>query len=314
MSDARDTSEPKVMVVAPRTVVRRSIPAAVPTTRRMEVPRHPRTPARASRIKEERINTLADYMSLVGQLQNESDVLWYRGIGDASYSLVPSLFRHPKAKTHSELRQLESRLNEAFRNRSIPFAPVRFNQENDWDQLFYMQHYRIPTRLLDWSFSPLVGLYFAVTSAKSNKEGKFESEAAVYVLNPREWNRATLKHLGNTGQIVSVSDPEAKWYRPSQIYEHDKKPPLAVQGALNSPRIVAQKGAFTVFGPTIRTMEDEFESNSEYAETCIVKVLIPPEHIAALKTEIFRAGVSESTIYPDLEGLAHELFRENGFK
>src|SRR5687767_3969320 len=82
--------------------------------------------------------------------------LWYRGHADASWQLVPSVFRRRDSS------DAEPVLIEHF----VRAAPIRYahcpakNDRAAWLQL--MQHYRLPTRLLDWTQSPLVALFFAV--------------------------------------------------------------------------------------------------------------------------------------------------------
>lgn len=62
------------------------------------------------------------------------------------------------------------------------------NSADDWYWYFLMQHYGCPTRLLDWTTSPLVALYFAVRNPN-------ELDAAVWVIDPWRWNRAHVKDL-----------------------------------------------------------------------------------------------------------------------
>ena len=60
--------------------------------------------------------------------------------------------------------RLEKLLLARFQQRSIPFHSRSL--ADSWEWLFFMQHYGVPTRLLDWSESPLMALFFAVTLAR----------------------------------------------------------------------------------------------------------------------------------------------------
>ena len=112
-----------------------------------------------------RKDTRRAFVSIVEGLRGtRKGPLWYRGCGKVSHELKPSLYRHKGSKTIEDFMALEKRLLSRFRERSIPFHAVLMT--DPWEWLFLMQHYGVPTRLLDWSESPLMALFFAVTSAR----------------------------------------------------------------------------------------------------------------------------------------------------
>jgi hypothetical protein len=113
---------------------------------------------------EEKITSLPQYLELVEKAQTQaSHSLWYRGCSSALYPLLPSLYRHQKLKTPDDLASLERQLMTRFRQRSIPYHTRPLI--DDWDTLFFMQHYGVPTRLLDWTENPLIALHFALMGA-----------------------------------------------------------------------------------------------------------------------------------------------------
>src|SRR5262249_21283944 len=83
--------------------------------------------------------------------------LWFRGQGDASKPLQPPLYRQETG----DLDENETRYE--FERRAIQFPMIR-TPTSDWEWYFLMQHYRSPTRLLDWSEGALLGLHFALSS------------------------------------------------------------------------------------------------------------------------------------------------------
>lgn len=114
---------------------------------------------------EEFPKTFTEYVGLVDEIQSQcQNSIWYRGCGESTYELIPSLYRHPSIKNVKELANLEYKLMIRFRQRSIPFHNKSI--EDDWESLFFMQHCGVPTRLLDWTESPFIALYFAMMSAK----------------------------------------------------------------------------------------------------------------------------------------------------
>ncbi len=112
---------------------------------------------------EEQATSFTELVTVVDTLQSRVDhSLWYRGCGKANHRLEPGLYRHKTKKKIAELSSREQEVMTRFRQRSIPFHDRSLI--DDWDALFIMQHYGTPTRLLDWTENPLMGLYFAVMS------------------------------------------------------------------------------------------------------------------------------------------------------
>jgi hypothetical protein len=84
-------------------------------------------------------------------------------------------------------------------------------------------------------------------------------------------------------------------------------------GLHNSPRIVAQRGVFTIFGKETQPMEAVFVAN-DYPDDALVKFEFPPDKIRELRDSLFAIGITDSVVYPDLAGLAVELKRYFGFR
>src|SRR5678815_769201 len=95
-------------------------------------------------VRVEKPNTLPDYLALIEELQHNADALWYRGCGQSQFHLVPSLYRHRDAQTPTKLPALERQIMTRFRQRSLPYQVRPLTDE--WDTLFFMQHYGVPTR------------------------------------------------------------------------------------------------------------------------------------------------------------------------
>jgi hypothetical protein len=300
-SAAFASSKPKVATVAKKaTVSKLSPPASSPVV--------------------QTVTSALKFLEEVDKLGCTSRTLWYRGIGNTDHMLIPSLFRHQSATTKADFAALESDLNETFRMRSFPYTESFRWLDGEWDQLFFMQHYRLPTRLLDWSGSPLVALHFALTSARVDGSGNAESDAAVWILDPIAWNTAVYKGTRFKGEVLAPKDSRLNRYTPKEVYDSStNSPPVAMRGAHNSARIVAQQGFFTIFGPEKRALEQIFSEQKNdaglamFPNNCLAKLLIPRANIANMKKEMFALGISEATIYPDLEGLAIELKRICGF-
>ncbi|HEY2885407.1 MAG TPA: FRG domain-containing protein, partial [Rhizomicrobium sp.] len=100
--------------------------------------------------------------------------LWFRGVDDAAAALDPSLLRPPF--NEGDVARTEYEIGLDFRIRGRPY--LNSEPRSTWEELFMMQHYGFPTRLLDWTESMSAGAYFAARSIDSRSDG------AVWVLSP----------------------------------------------------------------------------------------------------------------------------------
>ena len=267
-------------------------------------------------LKVKSIDSLEEYIYFVEKLRSgASKHLWFRGCGKASHKLKPSLYRHKKYQTIDEVLIKEKELLSRFRQRSIPFTTRTVT--DDWEWLFLMQHYGVPTRLLDWSESPLMALFFAVVSAphKIGKSGRpvFGGDACVWLLDPDKWNKHSVDLKSFSGSILTTDDANATAYKPIGNVTTMKPFPIALYGSHNSQRIVAQRGVFVCFGKDTRPMEAAFRSEGFPAD-CLTKVVLRRGRLPEMYEALRHQGITDSVVFPDLDGLAREIKREHSFE
>jgi hypothetical protein len=257
-----------------------------------------------------RPTSLPQYMELIQSLQKRAGhSLWFRGNGRNQFKLVPTLYRHTSKKSEGEHRKLEVELMARFRQRSIPYLTRELR--DDWDALFFMQHYGVPTRLLDWTENPLVGLYFALMSSRSTRS---ESSAIVWVLNPFVWNRAALNHVSYNDGPLTAGDQNLKGYVPALPADTAMGEfPVALYGAHNSPRIVAQRGVFTIFGANRKPMET-LVKGGDFPSAALSCILVNHRRVTSMRDSLLSQGTTETVVFPDLDGLARETKRFFGFE
>ncbi|MFZ6770865.1 FRG domain-containing protein [Undibacterium sp. Di26W] len=211
---------------------------------------------------------------------------WYRGHSDETWHLVPSLPREPN---------WEIKEKELFFEFNKTASRLFDKRSNDWETLFDMQHYWIPTRLLDWTTVMGVAIAFILHSDYADAQ-----DSALFVLDPIALNRLS-------GRVDVISVPEDKSFEYKTIY-WEKRPvqierPLAIRPSQISDRLRAQKGTFTVFG----TENSSFETA---ASACFRKIILPSAAKQEAREFLKWANLDEYTIYPDIVGMARHIKRK----
>lgn len=255
-------------------------------------------------MKDENIHEVTDlkgFVETVKKINDEFKTIWFRGHEDSSYKLTPSIFRPPFKCS------LETEFILHFKSKSIPYLSKSFVAGSVFEWLFLMQHYGMPTRLLDWTSSAITALAFAVffrddSSATGKHYGK---DIEIWCLDPLKLN--ALARIDETEKIPNITADD----QIQELYKTGTKVPsypVAIYGPLNNERIVAQKGVFTLY-PTsdeIPILEDNVKAD-EFLRKIVIK---GQNNINAVKKELSVIGMSETSLYPDLAHLSMELRRE----
>jgi len=237
-------------------------------------------------MAEIQIASVADLTAAVAQSRTHfGGDLWWRGHALSTWQLVPGVFRG--ARGYNYERTVVRRFTQRARSRHED-CPANSDLPG-W--LFLMQHYGLPTRLLDWSESPLIALYFAALHP--------EADGVVHVLYPMELNDRQLK----TRALV---DPTGKEAAPLVLPAfHEAPAPSAAAAALivdeTDPRMLAQLTAMSIHtapGPL-----EQLDGSEAFLRRFIVPAAAKPD----LVWELWHHGIRRSTLFPDLSNLAAEL-------
>jgi hypothetical protein len=278
-------------------------------------------------MPEETVGSLGEFINRVSQLREwwrlpKHKELWFRGEGKdyGETILRPELYRPASRgvplKSVRKLLEIENDLFEEFQRSAAERSGEKTSEEDwNWDSYFLMQHHNGPTRLLDWSDGALMALHFALRNKADDAH-----DARVYVLEPSRLNEK-LKQLPDR-KIV-----EAEWKayvakHPSYNLDEDEweyvylpadeedlaeinvpRLPLMMRNELITRRIAAQRSRFILFGTEPNWLLEEFKT----ADSSIKLIRIAASARPKMRQELRDCGVTESVIYPDLDGLGREM-------
>lgn len=177
--------------------------------------------------------TIESIKDLMAQVNSRSTgTRWFRGHVDEAWTLRPSAFR--------DRGWFEAEVDMIKRFRQATAARIRSSPSNEWEWVCLAQHYGVPTRLLDWSENPLIGLFFAVESDDSDR-GPVDGK--LFSLDPDFLNADTAGRP--TGVLLIGQDEQLDEYLPS-FEPKMKRGGIGVVAPQSFDRIVAQSGVFTI--------------------------------------------------------------------
>ena len=252
-------------------------------------------------IEDKRVGSVSKFITTVASIRDQWASQkkaffdpWFRGQTNASWGLTPSIYVR-------KLQGDEEAIRADFIRRAAQLTVGRV-PSSEWGWYFLMQHYRCPTRLLDWTDSALVALFFAINS-NDPSDLEVKTDAAVWMLDPWWLNKAVLGH----STVVDSDWPEAKPYLPP-IYKNlrlRKRHPIAIDPPHVAPRVAVQRSRFTIHG----TVPNGLEAVAGQKKAGLVRITIPKRAIISMRLDLQTCGVTDTTLFPDLEGLSRDLVR-----
>ena len=241
-----------------------------------------------------KVQSLADFFGVISRPIKTSGPFWFRGHARVEWSLTPSALRY---RTRTEREQALDLITEFKRVTEIKIdRPPRPDEELMWVQL--ARHYGLPTRLLDWTESATVALFFACERP--------ESDGLVFTLNPFDLNRRSYPRMPRILDARLDSQVIAPFLRLSGRRMRGGRNPVAINPVWNSDRLMLQKGVFTLHGSRFSLDEGNVSS--------LVAFPILHESKSRLRTELERVGVDEMTIFPELEHSCKQMIRRAGLE
>lgn len=271
-------------------------------------------------------DSLENYLEIV--LHDDSivgDEVFYRGHADHRYQLEPSLFRKNIAGGAPRyLRSEAAMVRELLTAHPAEFRPDPYMI----DRLVRMQHYGLPTRLLDVTSNPLVGLYFCCSETKLDDNGN-EIDGEVIILSTKRadikfFDSDTVRCIANLAmledehkntmktdldvetfnktdeakRLLHIIKAEKPYFKPC-INPADLNRIVFIKGRNANARISSQSGAFLLFG------HDALLPETGHSSLNVKRITIrnKPEILKTLN----RMNIKSSTIYPGIEKTSGEI-------
>lgn len=258
----------------------------------------------------ESINEWSDFEKLQENIYSMKSGFIFRGQSNAAWGLVPSIHRLvPPSGGIESIKDAEEDLQEQFRRRShLDFSPSFATEDagkfGTWWPL--MQHHGVPTRLLDWTASPYVALYFAVHNASST-DPKSETDGNLWVLNSTQLKKLNLSAMVEWASQESNRTMELLFE--TAMFEDKSVPNVLIGGSsmLSSEREVLQQGSFTFSISATGTHEDAIssliEANKDSAEPTVARIKIAASIKTMLRARLRSANISAATLFPGMDGV-----------
>ena len=225
--------------------------------------------------------SLADFNNWINivKKQTKTETLIFRG-QRKNWPLLPSISRTGIA---SQLLENERKLFEKFKKAGEPC--LHLVPDNDWDWLVVAQHHGLPTRLLDWSYDPIIALWFAIEQSR-----KEDSAPEIWALQPLKED--FVDQLNESKPFMGTR---------TKIFETN----------FSIPRIRAQKGCFTLFKHSEKFSKGfvPLEKNANLRKR-IMRIRIAKYACENISYKLAELDVSKDSIYPDINRVAKKVKNE----
>jgi hypothetical protein len=229
----------------------------------------------------------------------------FRGHGRADFELASGLVRH--GESHSKL---EKHLLRNFKKYAKShFRADEHQPDNFWHWMTLAQHHGLPTRLLDWTYSPLIAAHFACS-----EQANFDQNGAIWKVDfdgTHDLLSMNLRrHLADQGAHVFTDDMLSNEIDTlEKLAEHDQDSDgqvLFFEPPSVSARIVNQFACFSVQTGRCQSMTEWLQHHPELW----TKIIIPHELKWEIRDKLDQSNISERVLFPGLDGLCSWLARQ----
>lgn len=226
----------------------------------------------------------------------------FRGLSDSAYALTTVLQR---TYATDALAKREASLLRHFINRA--HEDVRDPEMSSWHWLALSRHHGLPTRLLDWTASPLVALYFAVCNiARHNCDGlvwRVDFERLNNML-PGKLRKALGRKTSSVLYIGQLTESGIASLEELEPFEVENEPfAFALEPPSIDARIINQNSVYTLMSDCTARLDEWLAAHPQCVKVYAIDAAAKREILAKLMV----ANISPRTLFPGMDGLADSL-------
>ncbi|MFZ9044699.1 MAG: FRG domain-containing protein [Cyclobacteriaceae bacterium] len=222
----------------------------------------------------------------------------YRGLGSVNYDLQTSLMR-----LGGNFWELERHIIRNFQKYSYKDI---LDDDTIWHWLSIAQHHGLPTRLLDWTFSPYVALHFATANMELYTE-----DAVIWAVNYSSVHATLPKALRSInrkeGSDIFTAQMLASAISSLDDFDELKEIVVFFEPPSLDARIVNQHALFSVMNNSQKTI-DRWITSKKNLEW--FKLIIPAKLKWEIRDKLDQANITERVLFPGLTGLCTWLKRQ----
>lgn len=229
---------------------------------------------------QKEIKSVAEYLKVVSSISKKDSVVLYRGHAGDNWELTPAVGRRYNGER--KLLKYEEAIFLDFKRQYHLYADDR--PATDMDILFLAQHHELPTRLLDWTYNPLIALLFACQEATENTvDGHRKLDGYVFYIAQKK-QKDFLKEGHKLDNDIFGKNIKTKTEHYFIVPDYTNR------------RFLNQKGMFIWF----KNPDVEFKDYTD-------KILIKEENKKNILQELVALGVTKAFVLPTLDNLCYDI-------
>lgn len=232
-----------------------------------------------NRMTEKHIKSFADFHRIIEEHKKEWKFWFYRGESRFDHKLVPKAGRpHYVAKNVNDIDVFER-----WKRHAVSYLEKKV--DNNWDLLSIAAHHGLATRLLDWTFNPMIAAFFAVSLP--NDAEITDTQSVIYA------------HYSNRAffDTNKFTDP---FHIPHEEITNQKVFRISPRSIVQ--RIIRQGAIFTIHFPPSCSLDDCLPEGDK-----LEKIIIDKDYQKQFSIDLSHYGINKMSMFPDLDGLSRHI-------